>query len=840
MSTFAGTAGNDLYNGGADDDQIAGAAGNDTLTGNVGSDSIEGGKGADSLNGGAGSDVLLSYATGPDSFHGPSQDIFSDRDTLIGGDGDDFIAAGYGDAIDGGAGSNSLAINFEGAKSGVHADFSELYNGPLTIGGGLIQNIREVVFVQGSDYGDYIRPYTDYYAFNTVHGGGGDDALFASYYTYGLFGDEGNDTIDATGSQYLSEVYGGEGDDQIDGRRNGSLRVFGEDGDDIIESNNYAFGGAGDDSIVMSFGYYGSTAVGDAGNDAISVARQSDNNEYYLFGGGGRDTVIGAAGADRLFSDGQSPAGDLDDSADFGLAHDFIQAGGGNDFLSIGYRDDADGGAGADRITMSWVGAAGGVNLKTSQIVAGTADFGGGVVSNIETLASLYFTDYADKITASQQSDLLIVHGRGGDDRLVGSGTVVRLFGDSGDDTLVAGAGGDSLDGGAGDDVFVIGMAGEEALEQAGEGHDTVRSAVDFNLGEEVEDLVLLGAAANGAGNSSANRITASDIANNLSGMAGDDTLLGGGGGDTLAGGDDDDLLIGGAGDDEMDGGWGDDVFVVDSAGDRAVEQEGRGFDTVQSSVTHTLRANFEALQLTGQSAVDGFGNTADNLISGNARANLIEGRSGADTLNGGAGDDRLDGGADNDRMSGGNGDDAYAVDKAGDEVIEGKKQGLDTVESSISYTLTANVENLVLTGAKSIAGVGNALGNEIHGNDAANRITGGLGADHLFGGLGADTFAFAMVRESAGLGADVIADFAADDRIDLSAIDANAKTASDDSFVRLAGDGAFTAAGQFRLSFDGTNTLLELNVDKDADAEMIILISGDHTSAAVTDSWAL
>ncbi len=205
----------------------------------------------------------------------------------------------------------------------------------------------------------------------------------------------------------------------------------------------------------------------------------------------------------------------------------------------------------------------------------------------------------------------------------------------------------------------------------------------------------------------------------------------------------------------------------------------------------------------------------------------------GNDSLDGEAGNDTLDGGLGINSMYGGLGNDTYVVENAGDVVSENANEGTDVVQSSVSYVLGANLENLTLTSANAINGTGNAVANTIIGNSAANVITGGAGADWLNGAGGADTFDFNLISDTTVAARDVINDFVhLTDKMDLSGIDANNTIAGNQAFSFLATKGAAFGhiAGQLHYLASGANTLVEGDVNGDAVADFQILLNGTLT----------
>jgi Ca2+-binding RTX toxin-like protein len=293
------------------------------------------------------------------------------------------------------------------------------------------------------------------------------------------------------------------------------------------------------------------------------------------------------------------------------------------------------------------------------------------------------------------------------------------ITGNTRNNTLDGGAGADTLIGGDGDDTYIVDNAGDVVTESAGQGTDTVEASINYSLGANVENLTLTGSGnINGTGNT---------LNNTLTGNTGNNTLDGGAGNDTLIGGDGDDFFNDNVGNNNISGGNGNDTLSLDgkySDYNITYNSGTQAYTLIRNSTSQTnVVTGVENFQFTSGNKL------ASELIS--IPGNTLTGTTGNDTLNGSSGAYTLVGGL---------GNDTYVVDSADDVVTELVSEGIDRVNASINYSLTANVEDLFLTGSGNINGTGNTSNNYILGNSGNNTLNGGAGNDVLDGGAGMDT----------------------------------------------------------------------------------------------------
>jgi Ca2+-binding RTX toxin-like protein len=504
-------------------------------------------------------------------------------------------------------------------------------------------------------------------------------------------------SINGTGNAVNNTILGNGGDNRLDGLG----------GADILT------GGKGNDTYVVD-------SAGDVVNETIAAGGGIDlvesgvtfslatrTNVENLMLTGSAANATGNALANLLV--GNAFANILDG----GTGMDTMRGAGGNDHYLVDNAGDV----------VEELGSDSGDEVK-SAVVRFSAIAGIEHYSYSGATAWAFVATAADnKVSGGGGADKL--DGANGNDTLLGNTGNDLLLGGAGDDWLDGGLGSDTMKGGTGKDTYVVNSVGDK-VDEGGNADvgDLVRSSITVNLttlgAGSIEDATLVGATAiNATGNTATNRLVGNDGANILDGKGGADFLEGGKGADT---------------------------YVVDSLGDQVIESlagAAGGVDLVKSSVTYTLGANFEKLTLTEAGNIDGFGNTLNNTLLGNIGAN------------------RLDGGTGNDTMTGGKGSDTYVVDTAGDVVSEtiAVGGGIDTVESSVAFTLATrvNVENLKLTGVGNVNGTGNALANLIEGNAGNNRMDGGSGNDVLLGQGGNDTILGGLGNDTivGGVGAD-------------------------------------------------------------------------------------
>ena len=777
---FKGSAGADAVLGSADADVLEGLAGNDSLQGGYGNDVLDGGEGNDVLYGGFAGGMDWSGA-GNDTYvfgRGYGQDVVIDHDT----------AAGNFDTV--------RLVGLNAADVTLLRKDNDLYigingtNDTLTVanwGSGAAHRIERIEFADGSVLeGASLAnvPFlgtagadnlTGSAESDTVAGLGGDDVLAGGYGDDVLDGGAGNDML--YGGFNVAASWAGAGNDTY---------LFGRGyGQDVVFDYDATAGNT--DTVRLTGLNAGDVTIRrDAANLYIAVKGSSDQLRVANWGSGAAHRIERVQFADGSVLDGAALAGveylgtDAADTMTGTGESETLRGLGGDDVMAGGYGDDVlDGGAGNDILyggfsgAYDWSGAgndtylfgrgygqdviydydtsAGNtdsvrlVGLKQSDVtirrdntnlyisVNGAADqlqvagwgasaayrierveFADGSVLDGAALAAAPFlgTAGADALTGTTGDD--VIRGLGGNDVLSGGAGNDLIDGGTGNDMLYGGASGYQAGAGAGNDTYVFGRGyGQDVISDfdgtAGNVDTLLLSGLNPADVTIRRDATSLYVSVNGTadvlrvadwGMGAAYRIERILFAD---GSVMDQAALtqvpylGTNGNDNITGTADNEVMRGFAGNDALGGGDGDDLL-----------DGGDGTDTLKGD--------------------DG----NDALIGG----------AGNDTLYGGDGNDLLDGGTGNDRLYGNGGDDVFWVDSSsGDKVYEYTNEGVDTVVSSVDYTLVdkPNVENVTLAGS-AISATGNASSNVLRGNDAINVLSGGAGNDLLDGGAGADT----------------------------------------------------------------------------------------------------
>lgn len=782
-----GGTGSDRLEGGSDDDVLYGGDDNDTLVGGSGADILEGGAGndifyegaadgaADTLRGGSGHDdyylgdaidvvieeagggddrVTLSFAgaftigahleylvldqqTGNYHITGNAQGNYIDAwrsqgsNYFAGGAGDDtYYHVTSNDYVselqDGGTDTVYAAIDWY--TPGEHIENVTLIN-PNGYGGvssvwSLFGNARDNVFFNDSGYAAHIQGADGN---DTLRGGAGNDQLDGGSGSNSLSGGAGNDVLLSRGS--TDSLQGGRGND--------SLQLGGGSAVCLFEAQ------WGDDQLVAGSGEF----VFDFRASALSDLRLTvePDGSYRLAHAGNGAVGFALAALDRLnrivTTDGNLTRGEW---------LDWLAGHPGNYVNRSLYGPAVTTVAGARYSVES----SGGEYLIAALDAEGQSlgEFGVHYRTPLDSLAiagdGRLRAAVAAGITSVALPDLTLLIGTdGADDFSAAGGTGTRW--------MVGGAGADVYGFGAGDGRVFIDVAAVDGLcDLVVLGSGYALSAA--RLSRSGEALVLDA----GAADSLVIRDYFGDLANppvlrlasgeefsraavamlmfgatsgsdTLQGTAGNDVLFGWHGDDVLQGFAGNDTLEGGDGSDRLEGGAGDDTYLRHDAQDTVVELAGEGYDVVRSWVDAIAVANVEELWLEGAANLNASGDAAGNFIVGNSGHNCLDGAGGADYLRGGAGDDLYV--VDNTTARSVFGGTTYT----GDTIVEYAGEGSDTVESSVSYTLTSHLENLTLTGTAAISGSGNERDNILRGNSAANTLTGGLGNDTYYIGAG-------------------------------------------------------------------------------------------------------
>ena len=646
------------------------------IIGNDGNNTLDGGAGFDSMSGGKGDDIYIVDNPGD----GVTENV---------GEGTDLVKASVNYTLS--SNLENLTLTGSSALTGTGNSLANtiIGNSAANIlygdkGNDILDGGSGADTMYGYGPGDsFSSPYIS----STQPLAGGDD----TYYV-----DNVGDVVDESYSKFAGSVL-------ISTMDSGGL-------DTVISSVSFTlqtvtyYNNGGGTLNVMGVIYSSGNVMGGVenltltGSSNINGTGNALNN--YLIGNSGVNTLTGLDGNDTI---------------DGGAGGDTMVGGKGNDIYFV---DDY-----FDKVTELANEGSDTVNVMTSELLISSTN-----AANVENfvlwsaaqdISVNTNTGFATTITGNASNNYII--SRLGDDTIYGGAGVDTIEAGAGNDILDGGTGADAMFGMGGNDTYVVDNAGDTTTEGVGAGTDTV-NVVTSGLtitsanAANIENFVLAGAIATLTVN------TNSGFATTITGNASNNIITGGAGNDTINGG---------AGADTMSGGAGADIYYVDNIGDVISDSTlNAGFDIAYVSANNCTINDVEQINLVeGSAAISVTASNFPVTIIGNSANNTLTGGSQNDTLNGGTGADTMIGKA---------GNDIYIVDNTGDVVTELANEGTDTVQSSVSYTLPSNVENLTLTGTALISGTGNALNNILIGNSASGTVLyGGGGNDILTAGTG-------------------------------------------------------------------------------------------------------
>ncbi len=655
-------------------ERIYAGAGDDTVYGYGGDDTLDGQEGNDALYGGAGNDTLRSGGGVNLLDGGAGNDTYTcsgSVDTLISSSGNDSLYLGSGEANIILSGASNATVYAGSGQYSLDFRYSSLLDLRVSTSGG----IMTVTYRSSAETDRTVTVATSSLG-SLASVVTTDGAITGSAWFSWLHDNPANYTSNVTvGSTGAENIAGGRYDVSRSGE---SLWLRSVDGQGATYGSfsianltpadtDYAIEADG----RLHWSTAGVAVVSLAIGDITLHAGTSASDDFTAFDKfGSSDWYVGNEGQD-VYSFGSSSGSDVIDSVGAAGLNDVINISADVDPLMVSLFRDQD-----DLLLTTANGSS--LSLRQYFISSSTSPlivFADGTVWDDD---SVYYYLYGatlgdDVIEGSELDDYL--SGLDGNDSLNGGQGFDTLDGGRGNDFLDGGIDADIMIGGLGDDTYLVASIDDVTDEQSGEGIDLVLSSVTHTLSSNIENLTLTGTnAINGTGNILGNVLTGNSAANVLAGGAGNDT------------------------------------YYV-STGDTVTEGSNAGLDTIIADINWTLSSNVEDLRLAG-SALTGTGNALANHLWGNDLNNTLNGGTGADILEGGAGND------------------LYVVDVAGDVVIEALNNGIDTVQTAITWTLAANIENLTLTGSGKANGTGNALDNRIVGTSSTNVLTGGKGND--------------------------------------------------------------------------------------------------------------